>query len=93
MSDTKKHYNLIIRGRVQGVWYRGWTLEKARQLGIKGYAQNLPDGSVFIEAEGNEQNLGTFIAMCRRGPQMAVVESVEIEDGTLKDFLFFEIKH
>lgn len=87
-----KHYNLTIEGRVQGVWYRGSAREKAMQLNIVGYAKNMPDGSVFIEAEGEDIDLADFIAWCRKGPQMAVVESVNIEDGELKNYTNFDIK-
>lgn len=88
-----KHYNLKITGRVQGVWYRGSAREKARELGVKGYAKNMPDGSVYIEAEGNEYKLGAFINWCRKGPQMAVVDDVQIENGEMKNYKVFDIKH
>lgn len=88
-----KHYNLSITGRVQGVWFRGSTRDKAKQLGIKGYVKNMPDGSVYIEAEGNEERLGDFIAWCRQGPPMANVDNVKIEDGEVKNYKVFDVKH
>ncbi|MCB0521809.1 MAG: acylphosphatase [Lewinellaceae bacterium] len=79
-----KRYKLIIKGRVQGVWYRGSAQRKARELGLNGFIKNMPDGSVYAEAEGNESNLDVFIEWCKKGPELARVEAVLIEEtGTL----------
>lgn len=87
-----KHYKLKITGRVQGVWYRGSAQNKARQLNIKGFAKNESDGSVYIEAEGSEEQLLKFVAWCRKGPEMAIVENVQISEGELKNYKYFDIK-
>ncbi|WP_462281779.1 acylphosphatase [Salinivirga cyanobacteriivorans] len=87
------HYNLTIKGRVQGVGFRYSTVEKARQLGVVGYVSNMPDGAVYIEAEGTEEILGDFIAWCRKGPSMAFVEDVKIETEPAKGYHNFEVKH
>ncbi len=87
------HYNLTITGRVQGVGFRATVRDKAKDLGIKGFVKNMPDGAVYIEAEGEEQNLGEFIAWCRQGPSMAFVEDVNIENGSIKYFDSFQVKH
>ena len=66
-----------VYGRVQGVGFRFYTNKKAIELNISGYVQNKPDGTVYIEAEGNETNLLTFIDWCNIGPQWARVAKVE----------------
>jgi acylphosphatase len=87
----EKHFNLSITGKVQGVWYRGSAQRKARDLGLRGFVRNLPDGSVYAEAEGPEENLASFVAWCRHGPELARVEKVEVEEGPLKGFGHFEV--
>lgn len=87
------HYNLIITGRVQGVGFRASARDKAWQLGINGFVKNRPDGAVYIESEGGEQALGDFIAWCRQGPPMAMVENVDIYDAPVQNFEIFDIRH
>jgi acylphosphatase len=69
---------IIVRGRVQGVGYRYFTLQKAKQHGIRGSVSNLPDGDVRVRAIG--ENLGEFIAELRKGPSFARVLTVQIKD-------------
>ena len=64
--------HLIIKGKVQGVFYRQSTLETANQLGINGFVQNEPDGNVYMEVEGEEAQLNKLIEWCRTGPSRAV---------------------
>lgn len=89
----KKHLELKIAGRVQGVFFRMSARKRAEELGLAGYAQNLPDGSVLIEAEGEEESLGEFLEWCRRGPTRARVQRCDHEiDDDLKDFTSFGVK-
>lgn len=67
-----------ITGTVQGVFYRAKAREKAQQLNLKGYAQNLHDGSVIIVARGEKENIEDLIAWCHEGPSSAKVEKVEV---------------
>lgn len=67
-----------INGRVQGVFFRARAQEQANKLSIKGYAKNLPDGSVVIVAQGEKENLEDLIAWCHNGPPSAKVEKVEV---------------
>ncbi len=87
----RKHLKLVITGRVQGVWYRGSTQRKARELGISGFVRNQPDGSVYAEAEGAETQLQALVDWCWQGPELARVENVGVEEGELKGFQGFEI--
>ncbi len=69
--------HIIVRGKVQGVWFRASAREKANDLDLAGWARNCSDGSVEIHAEGDEQGLEQFIAWCRQGPVSAEVSSVD----------------
>jgi acylphosphatase len=70
--------HLWVRGRVQGVWYRGSCTEQARALGISGWARNLPDGRVEIVAEGGPEAVDKLVEWCRHGPPAARVTAVEV---------------
>lgn len=72
-----KHLNIKIFGKVQGVSLRYYAREKARGLKLKGFVRNEPDGTVYIEAEGEEENLKKFLEWCHKGPDRAYVEKVE----------------
>jgi acylphosphatase len=68
-----------IRGRVQGVWFRASTAERATALGLCGRAENLADGSVLVHAAGDRAALDALVAWLRHGPPMARVDAVEVE--------------
>jgi acylphosphatase len=66
-------------------------MEAAYKYGVKGFVKNKSDGSVYVEAEGNEEGLSQFIKWCHKGPTWAKVIKVDVESGELKDFKSFEI--
>lgn len=68
-----------ISGRVQGVWYRGWTVETARRLGLEGWVRNRADGSVEALFHGPDSAVETMIDLCRQGPPAARVDRVDCE--------------
>lgn len=74
MSDTT--VRVRIHGRVQGVWFRGWTIREARRHGLAGWVRNRLDGSVEALFSGSEEAVETMIAACHRGPPAARVRSV-----------------
>jgi len=76
-GGARRRLHLRIRGLVQGVSFRWHTRRIAGSLGLTGWVRNLPDGSVEVMAEGEEDALQNFIAWCRKGPELARVESVE----------------
>jgi acylphosphatase len=87
-----KRVSIQVKGKVQGVFYRASTVTKAQQLGVNGFVRNEPDGSVYIEAEGNEDTLHALIAWCRVGPPRARVDAVAVEThATLRSFTDFRI--
>ena len=84
---------LHISGRVQGVGVRFFARAQARRLGIKGYARNLADGRVEVVAEAAPSILDQFIACLKKGPALAVVQSVKSSLGpSTRSFNTFEIR-
>lgn len=73
----KKHLNIKISGQVQGVFFRHSARQKAKELGITGLARNEPDGTLYMEAEGEEEKLKIFLEWCFHGPPSAAVEKVD----------------
>ena len=86
-----KHIDIIVKGKVQGVFYRASTKAVADQLKVKGKVSNDAGGDVVIEAEGDELALEMFLDWCREGPEHAIVTSVETHEGELKNYCNFEV--
>ena len=70
---------MTVRGRVQGVFFRAETRERARSLGIGGWIRNNSDGSVEAVFEGPPERVELLVDWCRRGPQGAEVEALDVE--------------
>ena len=85
-----KRIHLIIKGQVQGVYYRQNTLRKGKQLELKGYVRNLKEGTVEVIAEGPEEKLKELIQFCENNPGESKVEKVNIKyeepKNQFKDF-------
>ncbi len=75
----KKAVCIRVNGRVQKVAYRHYARLAAQDYKIVGKIENLADGSVYIEAQGEEANLEDFIDYCRKGPSWARVDSIDIQ--------------
>ncbi|MBL6988642.1 MAG: acylphosphatase [Bacteriovoracaceae bacterium] len=87
----KKAIKIKVNGRVQGVCYRHNAAKMAKKLGIVGYAKNLPDGSVELVAQGNQQGITQFINWCGQGPTMSKVDELTQEAIVVdNDFINFE---
>lgn len=82
----------IVRGRVQGVAFRWFTRETARQLGLRGWVRNLPDGSVEARAEGTPAALDALASALAAGPGHARVEAVEADTIEAGSWTGFEIR-
>ena len=87
------HYDITVEGKVQGVFYRASTKEKATQLGIKGFVKNQADRTVFIAAEGSPAQLDQLVAWCRQGPPRAMVKNLQFQTSLIKGYEHFEVKH
>ena len=88
-----KHLNISVRGNVQGVGFRYSALKAAQSYKICGFVRNEPDGSVYIEAEGEEFNLGLFLDWCCGGPGFGRVDDVIRTESGLQGFEEFRILH
>ena len=93
MSQEIKNIQITVSGRVQGVGFRWSAVNKAEQLGIKGFVRNMYDGSVFIEAEADEISLDHFSIWCHKGPSFARVEKVDTTPGIVKNYTSFSVRH
>jgi len=86
--------HVIISGRVQGVFFRAYTRDWAKELGVKGWIRNLPDGSVEAVFEGEEGSVKEIIHRCERGPPLAIVENIKVTWEKYKgEFKDFEIRY
>ena len=79
MTDEMARLHMVISGRVQGVFFRGATLDEAFALGLTGWVRNRPDRKVEIVAEGKRRNLEMLRAWAHQGPSSARVENVDAE--------------
>jgi acylphosphatase len=76
-----KRIRAIVHGDVQGVGFRAATAEQAQRAGVAGWVRNLRDGSVEVDAEGTSEAVDGLIRWLRRGPSLARVTAVEIDDS------------
>lgn len=81
----------VVSGRVQGVGFRFFTERAARELGVRGWVRNLPDGSVETVAEGEDDAMARFLERLRRGPLSSRVDRVLEEEMSVEGFTAFEI--
>jgi len=86
-----KHLNIQVSGLVQGVFYRATSKAVADQLGVKGFVMNQPDGSVYMEVEGDNFALDSFLEFCAEGSDRAEVAKVVTTEGPLQGFKNFEV--
>jgi len=88
----KKRVNIRVYGRVQGVWYRAYTRDKAIELGLKGWVRNNPDGTVEIEVEGDEEKIIELINWCWEGSPASKVTDVKFKEKEyMEEFSSFNI--
>ncbi|MCP5367340.1 MAG: acylphosphatase [Hyphomicrobiales bacterium] len=67
-----------LDGRVQGVWFRGWTVQEATALGLDGWVRNNFDGTVEAVFSGDARAVDRMVALCRQGPRFARVDSLNV---------------
>jgi acylphosphatase len=87
-----KGVHLRIGGKVQGVFFRAFTRDLANSLGICGFVQNEPDGTVTVEAEGPAERIQSFIEGLRTGPPRAKVMTFALEEQPEKGYVGFELR-
>ena len=90
MSRVRRR--VVVRGRVQGVFFRDSARREAEAAGVSGWAANLPDGTVEVVVEGPEEAVERVVAFCRRGPRRAEVVEVEVSDEEPSGLTGFAIR-
>lgn len=80
-----------VSGKVQGVFFRASAKDQADRIGVKGFVRNEPSGGVYIEAEGEGDQLKLFLDWCAQGPSRARVEKILTEELPLKNFDAFVV--
>ena len=89
-ANGRKAVRVTITGRVQGVWYRGWTVGMARELGIDGWVRNRSDGSVEALVAGPASQVDKLVDSCRTGPMAARVDAVHAQSAPDPGHIGFE---
>jgi len=82
----------FVSGKVQGVWFRASTQDKAKELGLTGWARNLPDGRVEVIACGERNNINELQEWLKEGPELAKVTDVVSEEVTWQEYDRFGVK-
>ncbi len=83
-----KEVYIRIKGRVQGIGFRYWAVNKAKEIGgISGWVHNAADGSVEIRMRGEEKPIDEMILACHQGPLLARVDKVDFVVGRMSSFL------
>ena len=89
----KKRVHIIVQGKVQGVFFRASTKDKATELGLSGFVRNMPDGTVEIVAEGSQEQLTKLVDWCHIGPERSIVNEVHSDWQTyIAEFEAFNIR-
>jgi len=92
--ERARRLRAIVKGRVQGIFFRANAEKMALKLGLKGFVCNTPDGDVEVVAEGLKEVLDEFLKWCAKGPELAHVDSVETEfEDATGEFETFSIRY
>jgi acylphosphatase len=83
---------VVVHGRVQGVFFRGSTVERAREVGVNGWVRNRPDGTVEAVFEGSAEQVAEMVRYCRQGPPWARVERIEEFEEAPEDLGGFGVR-
>ncbi len=86
-----KAVKVIIYGKVQGVGFRNFVFLHAKKLNIKGYVKNNPDGTVEAVFEGDENSINKMIELCKKGPERARVDKIDIKEIEINNYQDFKI--
>lgn len=89
----EKSISINVTGKVQGVFFRKHTKEKAKSLMLNGFVRNEPDGSVYIEATGEYKAVEEFISWCKHGSPSAKVDNVVVKEINVQHQTSFQIKY
>jgi acylphosphatase len=82
---------VLVKGRVQGVWFRDSCRSEAERRGVAGWVRNLSDGRVEAAFEGDDEMVEAMVEWCREGPPRAVVTAVEVVDEPVEGLVGFRV--
>ncbi len=91
MSENIKSLKLIVTGKVQGVFYRKNTQQKAKEFNLVGWVKNNTNGTVEIFIQGHQTDIQKMIDWCWQGPKNAAVSHIEIEESLPKNYSEFNV--
>ncbi len=89
----RRHLNLTLSGKVKHIGFRFMAMQAAYKHGVTGYVRNKSNGSIYIEVEGDDENLQNFLEWCKTGPVGAEVTEIDTVEAEMKDFKSFDIKN
>jgi acylphosphatase len=84
--------HVVVRGRVQGIYFRAEARSRASSLGVSGWVQNTAEGAVEAVFEGPAERVSSMVEWCRRGPRGALVSDVEVEWQTPRGEVGFAVR-
>jgi acylphosphatase len=87
-NDEREIKRLMIRGTVQGVGFRVWVEREALDLGLQGWVRNRRDGAVEVLLAGPPSVVAAAVERCWKGPRLAKVQSIEVEDAQPHDLVY-----
>jgi len=82
-----KQIHFTIHGKVQGVWFRAWTQDLAKEMGVTGWVRNMSDGNVEGTAMGDNELLAKFLDRLHDGPPLARVTKVDTNESEVDDII------
>ena len=89
----KKAVKIVVKGTVQGLYFRNFIKENADSLELKGFVRNLNSGDVEVLVEGEIDQVDKMHEICKQGPKNAIVKNVLMEETPFQDFKEFKILH
>ena len=92
VGSEKVAYDVVVRGFVQGVWFRESCRRQATSLGVTGWVRNRADGTVEAHLEGDESTVAQVVAWCRIGPPAAEVTGIDVTMSGLDGAIGFQVR-
>ena len=92
MPTNIKNLRVVVSGKVHGVFFRASVKKVADIIGVKGFVRNEHNGTVFVEAEGEDEMVNKLVDYCHHGPENARVDKVSITLGVIVGYESFEIQ-
>ncbi|MCG3174591.1 MAG: Acylphosphatase [Myxococcota bacterium] len=91
MMSAERSIHVMVQGRVQGVSFRAFVRETARQSGLTGWVRNRHDGRVEARVQGSARAIEEFLRECEKGPPAARVDEIQVSEAPAGEFSSFEI--